>query len=202
MQPRQKKHVPSCLHSINKSFEQDGKPASSFHVALGIHAHGLQVAAGKVLCEEVHQLHIVLEVLQLLAGVVAESRGVCDDGVDTIQTQQEIRVLSEEAVVLCGATAGEGRLVELEGCLEVLDGGYGDLVGGVHRHALTEAGQDALQLLVSVHRLWEGGVERLPRLRHAHHLEGGREEKNNGIYMDRTIPFNSTWYLYTVTCMY
>ena len=80
-------------------------------------------------------------------------------------------------MVLCGAIAREDRLVELEGCLEVLDGRYGNLVGGVHGHALTEACQNALQLLVCVHRLWEAGVEHLPRLRHAHNLDTGNREE-------------------------
>ena len=72
----------------------------------------------------------------------------------------------------------------MEDGLEVLDGGDGDLVGGVHGDALAEVGEDVLQLLVGLRGLREGRVKQLPRLRHAQHLhththterEGGKEE--------------------------
>ena len=42
----------------------------------------MKIAANKVLAEEVHQFHIVLERLQPLASVVGETGGVFDDGVN------------------------------------------------------------------------------------------------------------------------
>ena len=64
----------------------------------------------------------------------------------------------------------------MEGSSEVLDGRDGDLVRGVHGDALTEAGEDVLQLFVGLAGLREHGAELLPRLSHAQHLgEGGGE---------------------------
>lgn len=72
---------------------------------------------------------------------------------------------------------GEGGLLEVEGCLEVLDGRDGDLVGGVHGDTLAEADEDALQLLVGVDGFREVGAEQVPGLRHAHHLQAGEEQR-------------------------
>ena len=66
-------------------------------------------SVGKVLSEEVHQFHVVLERLQPLASVVRETRSVFDDTVNPIQPHQEVGVLPEEAVVPCrGGVARQG----------------------------------------------------------------------------------------------
>ena len=121
----------------------------------------MKIAANKVLAEEVHQFHVVLERLQPLASVVGETGGVFDDGVNPVQPHQEVGVLAEETVVLRhkGGVSRQRWLLEVEGGLEVLDGGDGQLVSGVHGDALTEAGEDVLQLLVGLGGLWEGRVE-------------------------------------------
>ena len=139
----------------------------------------MKIAANKVLAEEVHQFHVVLERLQSLASVVGETGGVFDDGVDPIQPHQEVAVLAEETVVLRhrGGVSHQRGLLEVEGGLEVLDGGDGQLVGGVHGDTLTEAGEDVLQLLVGLGGLWEGRVEQLPRPRHVQHLNQAQRER-------------------------
>ena len=60
-----------------------------------------------------------------------------------VQPHQEVGVLAEETVVLRhkGGVSRQRWLLEVEGGLEVLDGGDGQLVSGVHGDALTEAGE-------------------------------------------------------------
>ena len=80
-----------------------------------------------------------------------------DDTVNPVQPHQEVGVLPEEAVVPCRrGVARQGRFFKVEHSLEVLDGGDGDLVSGIHGDALAETGEDVLQLLVGLCGLWEG----------------------------------------------
>ena len=133
----------------------------------------MHVVPDKVLREEIHELHVVLERLQPLPGIVGETRGVFYDGVNPVQSHQEVRVPPEEGVVFGprrGGVAGEGGLLEVEGGAEVLDGGDGDLVGGVHGDALAETGEDVLELLVGLAGVREHRAEQLPGLSHAQHL--------------------------------
>ena len=99
-----------------------------------------------------------------------------DNRVDPIESHEEVGVLPKKTVVLRASMAGKRWLLEMEGRLEVLDGGDGDLVGGVHGHALAEADEDALQLLVHVDGFGEVGAEQVPSLRHAHHLQAEEEQ--------------------------
>lgn len=128
--------------------------------------------------EEVHEFHVVLKDLQPLASVVGEAGGVLDDGVNTIETHQEVGVLADKGVVFGGVgVAGEGGLVEVEDGPEVLDGRNGDLVGGVYGHTLTETCEDVLQLLEGLAGLGEDRAKQLPRLSHALHLGVRRERR-------------------------
>ena len=129
-------------------------------MAIGAHAHLLQVGASIVLHQKVHESGVVLVLVQPPPTVVAELGAVGDYGADPVQSGEQAGVLPQEAAVFSdGSKAGDGRLLVVEGRLEVLYRRHRELVDVVHGHVVAEAGDEALEFFVRAGRVWEVGMQ-------------------------------------------